>query len=138
MSSINNIEIERKFLVKDASYKALATRSVRIQQGYLCLNTNCSVRVRRWDTQAFLTIKSKEYHWNRIFKTYKLSEWKSSETRSLVAESFLIFLDDFMPVHILDRLFLSFENLGHVRGLSSGLIIYHHCRNKSAMQLSCR
>lgn len=59
MSSINNIEIERKFLVNDSSYKTLATGQVRITQGYLCLNPNCSVRVRRWNEQAFLTIKSK-------------------------------------------------------------------------------
>lgn len=59
VSSINNIEIERKFLVKDDSYKRLATGQVRIQQGYLCLNPNCSVRVRRWNDQGFLTIKSK-------------------------------------------------------------------------------
>jgi len=59
VSSINNIEIERKFLVKDESYKSLATGKVRIQQGYLSLNPNCNVRIRRWDNQAFLTIKSK-------------------------------------------------------------------------------
>jgi len=57
--STNNIEIERKFLVRDESYKSLATSKVRIQQGYLCLQDNCSVRVRRWGNQAFLTIKSK-------------------------------------------------------------------------------
>jgi len=59
VSSINNIEIERKFLVLNDSYKNLANRKVRIQQGYLCLTPLCSVRVRRWDNQAFLTIKSK-------------------------------------------------------------------------------
>jgi len=59
VSSINNIEIERKFLVRDESYKAKANGKVRIQQGYLSLNPNCNVRVRRWDNQAFLTIKSK-------------------------------------------------------------------------------
>jgi len=37
----------------------MATGKVRIQQGYLCLNPNCTIRVRRWDDQAFLTIKSK-------------------------------------------------------------------------------
>ncbi|MCQ2310476.1 MAG: CYTH domain-containing protein [Paludibacteraceae bacterium] len=59
VSSINNIEIERKFLVKDDSYKHLATNHIRIRQGYLCLQSNCSVRVRHWGEQAFLTIKSK-------------------------------------------------------------------------------
>ncbi len=59
MNNTNNMEIERKFLVLDDSYKTLAERHVRIRQGYLCLNPNCSVRVRQWDEQAFLTIKSK-------------------------------------------------------------------------------
>ena len=54
-----HMEIERKFLVTDDSYKALATRSVRICQGYLTLNERCSVRVRIWDDKGFLTIKSK-------------------------------------------------------------------------------
>lgn len=46
MSCPNNIEIERKFLVRDDSYKALATSSVHIRQGYLCRSANCTVRVR--------------------------------------------------------------------------------------------
>ena len=53
------MEIERKFLVLDDSYKTLATSHVRICQGYLTLNERCSVRVRLWDKQGFLTIKSK-------------------------------------------------------------------------------
>ncbi|MBQ0154814.1 MAG: CYTH domain-containing protein [Bacteroidales bacterium] len=46
MSCPNNIEIERKFLVRDDSYKALATSSVHIRQGYLCRSASCTVRVR--------------------------------------------------------------------------------------------
>ncbi len=57
--NINNQEIERKFRVKDDTYKALSTRHVRIRQGYLALNEKCSVRVRLWDDQGFLTIKGK-------------------------------------------------------------------------------
>lgn len=56
--NINNIEIERKFLVCDDSYKALATSSVHIRQGYLCRSASCTVRVRVTDQSAFLTIKS--------------------------------------------------------------------------------
>lgn len=56
---MNGLEIERKFLVKDDSYKALARASVRICQGYLALNGRCSVRVRRRDDKAFITVKSK-------------------------------------------------------------------------------
>lgn len=58
MSCPNNIEIERKFLVHDDSYKALATSSVHIRQGYLCRSASCTIRVRVTDQSAFLTIKS--------------------------------------------------------------------------------
>lgn len=54
----NNIEIERKFLVKDESYKQLATTKHTIQQGYLCKDPMKTVRVRIWDDKGFLTIKS--------------------------------------------------------------------------------
>lgn len=53
------MEIERKFLVRDESYKTLASASVRICQGYLALNERCSVRVRRKDDKAYMTVKSK-------------------------------------------------------------------------------
>lgn len=59
VNNTNNIEIERKFLVRDDSYKALATHHVRIRQGYLSLGANCSVRVRRWDDKGYITIKSR-------------------------------------------------------------------------------
>lgn len=59
MSCPNNIEIERKFLVRDDSYKALATSSVHIRQGYLSRTPNCTIRVRIAESLAFLTIKSK-------------------------------------------------------------------------------
>lgn len=54
----NNIEIERKFLVKDESYKQLATAQHRIEQGYLCKDPMKTVRVRIQDDCGFLTIKS--------------------------------------------------------------------------------
>lgn len=58
MSCPNNIEIERKFLVHDDSYKALATSSIHIRQGYLSRSASCTIRVRVTDQSAFLTIKS--------------------------------------------------------------------------------
>lgn len=54
----SNLEIERKFLVLNDSYKSSATECVTIRQAYLCLAQNCSVRIRQWNDQAFLTIKS--------------------------------------------------------------------------------
>ncbi len=52
-----HIETERKFLVKDDSYKAGATCSHRITQGYICRDKGRTVRVRLCDDKAYLTIK---------------------------------------------------------------------------------
>ena len=51
-----SIEIERKFLVTDESWRKGAV-GVRIQQGYLSIEKARTVRVRRAGDQAFLTIK---------------------------------------------------------------------------------
>ena len=53
-----NTEIERKFLVKSDAFKAQATTSFEILQGYLCKEPGKTIRVRVRDTRAFLTIKS--------------------------------------------------------------------------------
>ena len=52
-----SIEIERKFLVTDDSYKALAYHSDRIAQGYLCREGGNSTRVRVRGDKGYLTIK---------------------------------------------------------------------------------
>lgn len=51
------LEIERKFLVTDESYKSLATSSSHITQGYICSEHGRTVRVRLRDGRAYLTIK---------------------------------------------------------------------------------
>lgn len=51
------MEIERKFLVKDSSYRQEAFASSRIRQGYICSGHGCTVRVRLRDESGFLTIK---------------------------------------------------------------------------------
>ena len=61
---MNNIEIERKFLVLNEDYKQLATSHYTIQQGYICKEPDRTVRVRiRTEADgsgtAYLTIKSK-------------------------------------------------------------------------------
>lgn len=61
---MNNIEIERKFLVLNEDYKHLATSHYTIQQGYLCKDPNRTIRVRiktlaNRSATAFITIKSK-------------------------------------------------------------------------------
>ena len=51
------MEIERKFLVKDSSYKQQARSSSHIRQGYICSERGRTIRVRLRDDEAFLTIK---------------------------------------------------------------------------------
>lgn len=51
------LEIERKFLVKDDSYRELAAESVLIEQGYLCREPSRTVRVRIIGERGCLTIK---------------------------------------------------------------------------------
>lgn len=66
-----NIEIERKFLVKDDSYKALAVGKHAIMQGYICREPGKTVRVRISDDKAFLTIKS-----SKIYAGIARFEWE--------------------------------------------------------------
>ena len=50
-------EIERKFLVRDDSYKREAFASSHIRQGYLSSAPGRTVRIRIRDDRAYLTIK---------------------------------------------------------------------------------
>lgn len=52
-----HIETERKFLVKDSSYRLAATESIRMIQGYICREPGRTVRVRIAEDRAWLTIK---------------------------------------------------------------------------------
>jgi len=63
MADVNNmhVETERKFLVKDASYKSEAVKSYRIKQGYIAHDGGNTVRVRVRDNEGFLTIKGPSF-----------------------------------------------------------------------------
>ncbi len=52
------IEIERKFLVLDDSWKKEVIRRISIRQGYVQCENHATVRVRIADHEAYLTIKS--------------------------------------------------------------------------------
>ncbi|MGN0189378.1 MAG: CYTH domain-containing protein [Candidatus Cryptobacteroides sp.] len=52
-----NIEIERKFLVRDLSFKERAVGSRHLIQGYISREKGHTVRVRLDDSKAWLTIK---------------------------------------------------------------------------------
>lgn len=51
------LEIERKFLVHTALWRADPARASRYRQGYLCGAPDVVVRVRTADSAAFLTVK---------------------------------------------------------------------------------
>ena len=52
-----SLEIERKFLVLDESYKAQATSHSRMKQGYICSERGRTVRVRIRGDKGYLTVK---------------------------------------------------------------------------------
>ena len=54
---MSGIEIERKFLVRDSTYRQQAHASSHIRQGYICSQQGKTVRVRMRDDKAYLTIK---------------------------------------------------------------------------------
>ncbi len=51
------VEIERKFLLKDDSWKKSISESFNIVQGYLSREKGRTVRIRRKGDEAFITIK---------------------------------------------------------------------------------
>ena len=53
------LEIERKFLVKNAIFKEEVFKKNRIQQGFLNSNKHRTVRVRITENKGYLTIKGK-------------------------------------------------------------------------------
>ena len=52
-------EIERKFLVRNDSYKAFAVGNDEIAQGYISTDPDGTVRVRLKGEKAFLTVKTR-------------------------------------------------------------------------------
>jgi len=56
---LRNLEIERKFLVKTDTYKAVSYKKEKISQGYLSSVSERTVRVRVKGDKAFMTVKGK-------------------------------------------------------------------------------
>lgn len=53
------IEIERKFLTCNTSYRAAAVEAKEIRQGYLTTDQNTVVRVRVYGERAYITVKTR-------------------------------------------------------------------------------
>lgn len=72
------IEIERKFLVKNDTYKeGIIPKYFR--QGYLCVDEERVVRVRVADERAFITIKGKNNGISRIEYEYEIPKDEAVE-----------------------------------------------------------
>ena len=54
-----NIEIERKYLLANDSWKEQVTHSYEIKQGYISRDPDRTVRIRQKGDKAYLTIKSR-------------------------------------------------------------------------------
>lgn len=74
-------EIERKFLVKDDSYKQQAYAHSHIVQGYICSARGRTVRVRIRDNKGYLTIKgpsnasgTSRYEWEKEITVQEAEE----------------------------------------------------------------
>lgn len=75
------MEIERKYLVTNDSYKQLATARYHIYQGYISREKTGTVRVRIADDKAYLTIKGKpaaghfaRYEWEKEIDVQEAQE----------------------------------------------------------------
>ncbi len=66
------IEIERKFLLNNADWKAKADKGTIIKQGYLNTDKTRTVRVRLKGTKAYLTVKGKTMGMSRIEFEYEI------------------------------------------------------------------
>ncbi len=67
------IETERKFLIRNDSWKKAVMRSVLMRQGYLCRNSDhTTVRIRIAGEKGFLTIKSPKDHLSRLEFEYEI------------------------------------------------------------------
>lgn len=112
------VEIERKFLVRDDSWRASAGSGTRMRQGYLLGSPLASVRVRVSGSQAWLNIKSKTVGVTRAEFDYEIPR----------ADADLI-LDSLCSGAIVEKTRYLVEHGGHVweidvfDGENDGLIV---------------
>lgn len=66
------LEIERKFLIEDDSFKTLSTKQIEISQGYLSQDKERTVRVRIAGERAFITVKGENKGATRLEFEYEI------------------------------------------------------------------
>ncbi len=83
-------EIERKFLVKDMSWKDMADNGTHYSQGYLVGSKHASVRVRIQGEKAFINIKSATMNITRQEYEYEIPLSEATEMLDTLCEKPLI------------------------------------------------
>lgn len=83
-------EIERKFLVKDESWRDTNPPGTRYRQGYLSSAKTCSIRVRVAGERAYLNIKSATLDVTRTEYEYAIPVQDAEEMLSAMCEGGLI------------------------------------------------
>jgi len=83
-------EIERKFLVKDESWRIIARKETLYRQGYLSSAKECTVRVRIAGDRAFLTVKGLTYGATRSEYEYDIPINDGNEMLDALAEKPII------------------------------------------------
>ena len=116
--SLNNVEIERKFLVINDSWKQYVTKSTEIYQIYL--STDPAVRVRTTsDGQSFITIKSSNNGMTRSEFEYNIPQDDAAKMIELFSNNIITKVR-----HIIcDDKTGHFWEIDQFRGYNSGLVI---------------
>lgn len=73
------LEIERKFLTCNDSFRAMASKAVIIKQGYLSRDVDATVRVRIIGHEAFVTVKTRNAGYVRHEYEYPIPVGDASE-----------------------------------------------------------
>ncbi len=85
------IETERKYLVRNDSWRKLVQTGVLIRQGYLCRTAEyTSVRVRRMGDAAFLTVKSPRQSISRLEYEYTIPAAEADQMLELLCRKPLV------------------------------------------------
>ena len=128
---MSKLEIERRFLLKNDAWRALAAPPQHIEQGYLSVARECTIRARIFGEMAYLTIKGFIRHATRSEFEYpippedaraiidSLCAFQVKKLRHHVRhEGFLFEIDEFFGANaplIVAELELPAENTPHPR-----------------------
>ena len=111
------IERERKFIVRDQSWRADVTKTTELKQAYIQSDDETSVRVRKTDAQGFLTIKAGSNPLRRLEFEYEIPVADAEALiRSVCKEPMLQKVRHYVPTS--DGLVWEVDEFaGHLRGL---------------------